>query len=126
MTCVVVGVGLVAGLIVLLAIMARVGNKRATADLQAAASETAAGCTIGVQLMIDELVDRHALKLLDISAAARAAQAAYEKLDAVPGWPGKRLGRGQADGRALLMGVQVYCSEQGASEPAGSGVRLQP
>ena len=123
MTCVYVGVGLVAGLIVLIAIMARVGNKRAAADLQAAASETAAGCTIGVQLMIDELVDRHGLNLSDVAAAARAAQAAYEKLDAVPGWPGKRLGRGQADGRALLVGVQVYCSEQGAAGLAGPEAR---
>jgi hypothetical protein len=124
MTCVYVGAGIVASLLVLLAVMARVGNKRAAADLQAAASETAAGCTIGVQLMIDELVDRHGLNLPDVSAAARAAQAAYEKLDAVPGWPGKRLGRGQADGRALLVGVQVYCSEQGAAELAGSGARV--
>lgn len=126
MTCVYVGIGIVAGLIVLFAIMARVGGKRAAADEQAVASQTAAGCTMGVQLMIDELVDRHGLKLDDVAAAARAAQTAYEKLDAVPGWPGKRLGRGQADGRALLVGVQIYCSEQGAVGPAGPEARASP
>jgi hypothetical protein len=113
--------GMVAAFIVLLGLMAWMGRKRSLADLQAAASETAAGCTIGVQLMIDELVDRHRLKLSDVAAAARVAEAAYEKLDAVPGWPGKRLGRGQADGRALLVGVQIYCSEQEAAGTAGSG-----
>jgi hypothetical protein len=122
MTCVYVGAGLVAGLIVLFAIMAKVGSKRAIADEQAAASKTAAGCTMGVQLMIDELVERHGLKLADVAAAARTAYVAYEKLDEVPGWPGKRLGHGQADGRALLQGVQVYCSEQ----EAASGPRSSP
>jgi hypothetical protein len=124
MTSVYVGAGLVAGLIVLLSLMARVGRKRAMADEQAASSKTAAACTIGVQLMIDELVDRHDLKLADVAAAARAAHAAYEKLDAVPGWPGKRLGRGQADGRSLLQGIQIYCAEQEAAGLKGGEARL--
>jgi hypothetical protein len=123
MTCVYVGAGLALTAIGLLAVISRWGNKRFAADLQTASSQTAAGCTMGVQLMIDELVERHGLKLADVAAAARAAHAAYEKLDTVPGWPGKRLGRGQADGRALLQGVQIYCSEQGA---AGLGVRSSP
>jgi hypothetical protein len=120
MTAVYVGLGIVTVLLVLFLLMSlnRSGEKHYAMDMEALASETAAGCTAGVQLMVDELVERHGLKLSDILVAARAAQAAYEKLETVPGWPGKRLGRGLADGRALLVGVQIYCSEQ---EAAGSG-----